>query len=56
MNTSESFRKSMAAVYDTGPVDIGTGTMSASEFCNLNKLVASNTGEWTAAGFQFVCP
>jgi len=56
MNTSESSHNSMAAVSDTGPVDIGTGAMSTSEFCDLNKLVASNTGGLTAAGFQFVCP
>jgi hypothetical protein len=37
-------------------VDIGLGSMSSGEFCDLNKLVASNTGGRTAAGFQFVCP
>jgi hypothetical protein len=55
MNTSKSSRNSMAAVSNTGPVDIGTGLMSSGEFCDLNKLVASNTGGRTAAGFQFVC-
>jgi hypothetical protein len=55
MNTSKSSRNPMAAVSATDPVDIGTGAMSAGEFCDLNKLVASNTGSRTAAGFQFVC-
>jgi hypothetical protein len=56
MNTSKSTHNSMAAVSDTGSVDIGLGAMSTSEFCDLNKLVASNTSGQTAAGFQFVCP
>ena len=56
MNTSKSTHNSMAAVSDTGSVDIGFGAMSTSEFCDLNKLVASNTRGRTAAGFQFICP
>jgi len=56
MNSGESSRNSMAAVSDTGLVDIGLGVMSTGEFCNLNKLVASNTRGRTAAGFQFICP
>lgn len=44
------------AVTATGDrVDIGLGSMSTGEFCDLNKLVASNaTGQ--EAGFAFMCP
>ena len=38
-----------------GLVDIGTGSMATSEFCDLNKLVASNTTSQTG-GFAFICP
>jgi hypothetical protein len=40
---------------DERMVDIGTGSMSASEFCDLNKLVASNTTGQNS-GFTFICP
>jgi len=56
MSDEENSRNAMAAVSDTGPVDIGLGAMSTGEFCDLNKLVASNTGGEAAAGFQFICP
>ncbi|BBO77435.1 hypothetical protein DSCW_48520 [Desulfosarcina widdelii] len=36
-------------------VDIGTGSMSTSEFCDLNKLVANNSAN-QIAGFTFICP
>lgn len=36
-------------------VDIGTGSMATSDFCDLNKLVASN-GTTQKAGFNFICP
>jgi hypothetical protein len=55
MNTSGTLRNSMDAVSDTGPVDIGTGAMSAGEFCGLNNMVPSNTVGRNAAGFQFIC-
>jgi hypothetical protein len=38
---------------NNGMVDIGTGSMATSEFCNLNNLVASNN---TNNGFTFICP
>lgn len=56
MTADETPRNATAAASDTGPVDIGLGTMSSNEFCDLNKLVASNTGGQAAAGFQFICP
>lgn len=34
-------------------VDIGTGSMKTTEFCSLNKLVASNNRD---TGFAFICP
>jgi hypothetical protein len=45
----------MIASASTGMVDIGTGTMSTSEFCNLNNLVASNQITPTG-GFSYLCP
>lgn len=36
-------------------VDIGTGSMATSDFCDLNKLVASN-GTTQKTGFNFICP
>ena len=56
MKTSRNSHNSMAAVSETDPVDIGLGSMSTGEFCDLNKLVASNTGGQAAAGFRFICP
>ena len=60
----EGFRQSMAFggnhrnetfATSNGQVDIGLGTMSTNEFCDLNKLVASNSGN-AKHGFGFVCP
>lgn len=56
MTADETPRNATVAASDTGPVDIGLGAMSTNEFCDLNKLVASNTGGQAAAGFQFICP
>ncbi|WP_319523462.1 hypothetical protein [Breoghania sp.] len=56
MSAGENSRNATAAVSDTGPVDIGLGSMSTGEFCDLNKLVASNAGGQAVAGFQFICP
>ncbi len=36
-------------------VDIGTGEMAAGDFCDLNKLVASNHAN-SPSGFRFLCP
>lgn len=36
-------------------VDIGTGVMASSEFCDLNKLVAKNSAA-RDSGFTFICP
>lgn len=36
-------------------VDIGLGSMSTGDFCDLNKLVASNT-TGQDRGFAFMCP
>lgn len=36
-------------------VDIGTGAMATGDFCDLNKLVASNNTN-PKSGFTFVCP
>jgi len=36
-------------------VEIGLGTMPTSEFCGLNNLVASNSGN-PDRGFEFMCP
>jgi hypothetical protein len=44
------------SVASNGMVDIGTGAMATSEFCDLNKLVASNTAANPNSGFQFICP
>jgi hypothetical protein len=56
MSAGEGFRNATAAVSKPGRVDIGLGSMNAGEFCDLNKLVASNTGGQSAAGFQFIWP
>jgi len=39
-----------------GMVDIGTGEMATNEFCDLNKLVASNTVTNTNSGLSYLCP
>ena len=49
----EQDNKPVLRTIDT--VDIGTGSMSTSEFCDLNKLVANNSANLNA-GFNFICP
>ena len=44
------------SVADADMVDIGTGAMATDEFCDLNKLVASNTVTDSNSGFDFICP
>lgn len=61
----EAIRLAMVNTSDRGPataftsgdqlVDIGTGSMATNEFCDLNKLVASNSTNLTS-GFNFICP
>jgi len=41
---------------NNGMVDIGTGAMATGEFCDLNKLVATNTVTGPNSGFDFICP
>jgi hypothetical protein len=36
-------------------VDIGLGTMTTGEFCDLNKLVATNQAT-PSTGFTYICP
>jgi hypothetical protein len=52
-STVEQNNKPVLTTIDT--VDIGTGSMSTSEFCDLNKLVANNSANLNA-GFNFICP
>jgi len=47
--------RSETAVASSGQVNIGLGAMPTTEFCDLNKLVASNNVNSTQ-GFGFVCP
>lgn len=56
MDAGEISRSPTAAVSEPGPVDIGLGSMSTGEFCDLNKMVASTANGRSAAGFQFICP
>ena len=61
----ESIRQAMTRNSDTttaltaapggSQVDIGLGAMSTNEFCDLNKLVASNTAGHNG-GFTYICP
>ncbi|BBO70698.1 hypothetical protein DSCA_46280 [Desulfosarcina alkanivorans] len=61
----DAIRQAMVNTGDQGPatayasegrmVDIGTGSMATSEFCDLNKLVASNSAN-RSGGFNFICP
>jgi hypothetical protein len=52
---STDTRRQSAFASDDNLVDIGTGSMATSDFCDLNKLVASN-GTTQKAGFNFICP
>lgn len=49
-------RDATESVANNGMVDIGTGEMATNEFCDLNKLVASNTVTNTNSGFNYICP
>ena len=42
----------VAAASQDNLVDVGLGSMTTNDFCDLNKLVASNTETW---GFEFIC-
>ena len=45
----------VAAATSGSRVDIGLGSMATNEFCDLNKLVASNT-TGNKGGFTYICP
>ena len=49
-------RDATESIANNGMVDIGTGAMATNEFCDLNKLVASNTVTGPNSGFNFICP
>ena len=44
----------VASASDGNQVDVGLGSTSTNEFCDLNKLVASNTTQ--KDGLTFICP
>ena len=52
MAAGSAERQEIAAASQDNLVDVGLGAMSTNEFCDLNKLVASNTQTW---GFEFIC-
>ncbi len=52
MVTSSDGHQDVATASQENLVDVGLGSMTTSEFCDLNKLVASNTETW---GFEFIC-
>jgi 2-oxo-4-hydroxy-4-carboxy--5-ureidoimidazoline (OHCU) decarboxylase len=52
MAASSSALQDIAAASQGDLVDVGLGSMTTVEFCDLNKLVASNTDTW---GFEFIC-
>ena len=56
MATGDVQRDATESIANNGMVDIGTGEMATNEFCDLNKLVASNTAARTDSGFAFICP
>ena len=56
MAVGSSQRDATESAANNGMVDIGTGAMATGEFCDLNKLVASNTVTNTDSGFAFICP
>ena len=49
-------RDATESAANSGMVDIGTGAMATGEFCDLNKLVATNTVTGPNSGFDFICP
>ena len=55
MSTGIQGQPAPAFASDDTLVDIGTGSMATSDFCDLNKLVASN-GTTQKTGFNFICP
>ncbi|HSO20175.1 MAG TPA: hypothetical protein VLT88_11980 [Desulfosarcina sp.] len=55
MITDRDEAMTAAAESEQPMVDIGLGSMSTNEFCDLNKLVASNTTARNE-GFDFICP
>jgi hypothetical protein len=55
MSTDIHSQPASAFASDDNLVDIGTGSMATSEFCDLNKLVASS-GTNRPTGFNFICP
>ncbi len=56
MASGDVQRDAIESIANNGMVDIGTGAMATGEFCDLNKLVASNTVNNTDRGFAFICP
>jgi hypothetical protein len=56
MAAGDTQRDATESIADNGMVDIGTGAMATSDFCDLNKLVASNTATGSNSGFEFICP
>jgi 2-oxo-4-hydroxy-4-carboxy--5-ureidoimidazoline (OHCU) decarboxylase len=52
MAANSGGRQEVAAAEQDNLVDVGLGSMTTNEFCDLNKLVASNTETW---GFEFIC-
>ncbi|MCB2145967.1 MAG: hypothetical protein KQI81_05785 [Deltaproteobacteria bacterium] len=55
MAAGNAQKEATESVANNGMVDIGTGSMATSEFCNLNKLVARNN-TMPNNGFTFICP
>lgn len=56
MAASSIQRDATESAANNGMVDIGTGAMTTGEFCDLNKLVATNTVTGPNSGFDFICP
>ena len=56
METGDVQRDATQSIASNGMVDIGTGEMATNEFCDLNKLVASNTVTNTNSGLSYLCP
>ena len=49
-------RDATESAANSGMVDIGIGAMATGEFCDLTKLVATNTVTGPNSGFDFICP
>lgn len=54
METGNVRSDAVASASGNQKVDVGLGSMSTSEFCDLNNLVASNTTH--NGGLTFICP